>query len=123
MYIFHIPFILTCFCLWFLKLLGSGSLDVKQENNVGRADAGNDELVKLKIPKSEEETEEEIRKLAIERHAKYTLLKSKLKYNVPPQAAPFDSRYSFEVLKNGLIVDQINFMADRTFYVIGRNSQ
>ncbi len=75
------------------------------------------------ITSEDEEVKEDRRKTAIEEHAKYSAMLSKLKYEAPPGAAPFDPRYSFEVLKNGAIVDQIKFKPERSFYVIGRNTQ
>jgi len=57
---------------------------------------------------------------SVQQLAKYTAMLAQLKYKEPEGAAPFDSRYNFEVLKNGSIVDKIEFNTDKSFGVIGR---
>lgn len=59
-----------------------------------------------------------------EKQAKYAEILSSLKYQPPEGVASSsaDSRYSFEVLKNGTIVDRFKFsrLDNKGFYVVGR---
>jgi hypothetical protein len=69
------------------------------------------------IPKSREQ-------ILQEKQAKYTEILSSIKYHPPEGVSSFsaDPRYSFEVLKNGTIVDRFKFsrLDNKGFYVVGR---
>jgi len=58
-----------------------------------------------------------------EKKAKYMEILGSLKYS-PPEAAASrpDTRYSFEILKGGTIVDSIKFssLEEKGFYIVGR---